>query len=189
MNNSITPLIKTVAKYLLIIATVFAVLGSIANSLTLYIGSTGLGANHGAAATFSVASFVVGTAISVAGHFCVLSLLAVIGAVAIGVAINVMSKNTPENNTKLAQFALIGLAVDSVVSLALAVMNSAAMYLMLSTMSDKSGLILVDSVLSGALFFCYLVPVLGFVGCVTLTIIGVITMLFFSKSAKSPSRK
>ncbi len=115
--------------------------------------------------------------------------MAVIGAVAVGVAINVMSKNTPENNTKLAQFALIGLAVDIVVSLALSVMNSAAVYLMLSTVSDKTGLILVDSVLTGALLLCYLVPVLGFIGCVALTIIGVIAMLFFSKSTKSPSPK
>ena len=190
MNSFITSPVKTIAKYLLVIAAVFAVLGNIVNWLTLYISGTGIGASQGATLTFSILGFALGSIAATAVLFAIFSVATLIVILLYAAIVNIRAKvkckpTTPEQNSELMKLALLAVSIDVLLSLALAVMSSSAMYAMLSAVSDKHALIVLDVVISGFLSFCVLVPGLGFVGTIAILIFAFIAIAVLGSKNKS----
>jgi uncharacterized membrane protein YgcG len=196
MNKYISP-VKTIAKYLLVIATVFAVLGNIVNWLTLYITGTGIGASHGATLTFSIVGFILGTTVCSAALFAIfgvatgLALLLYVTIVNIQAKINAVvptKPNTPEQNSTRIKLALLALLTDIALSALISVMSSSAMYAMLSAISDKHGLILTDVGIYGFLSFCFFVPGLGFIGTIAFLVFAFIALAVFGSSSPKKAK-
>jgi uncharacterized membrane protein YgcG len=192
MNKYISP-VKTIAKYLLVIATVFAVLGNIVNWLTLYITGTGIGASHGATLTFSIVGFILGTTISSAVLFAIFSVATGLAFLLYAAVVNIRAKtkapvNTPEQNSNAIKLALLALVTDVVLSGLIAVMSSSAMYAILSAISAKHGLILLDVSISGFLSFCLLVPGLGLIGAIAFLIFAFIAITVFGSSSSKKAK-